>query len=199
MKSIHTKIWRLFRRPRNDRAGNAMLETAMILPILFGLSVGSLEVGMVLDRYLQMEKIARSSANMYSRGVDLQQPGVKALLIEAADGIPLVDDSSGTAAMYLSRISVASAGVNEGFPVVRERVVLGNAELGSSHIASPVADAGGHVADYENQAAARATLPDGVVLTGTQELFVAEILHRPSDLKIAGFIKTQQLYRAAFF
>ena len=89
-----------------------------------------MEIGFTLDRYLTMQRLTRSAANMLFRGVDFSGgPNLTLLLSSAPD---LDASSGGDTVIYLARID------NSGFgPEVTSRTEIGNPSIHPNTIGAP--------------------------------------------------------------
>ena len=108
-----------------------------MLPILVILALGLISTGQLLERYLNVVNLARNAGNMYSRNVDFEQPLNRDLLIRAATDMNM-SVNSGDGVVFLSKVSLATFGANDGLPIVDERFVIGNAGAGVSRVGTPL-------------------------------------------------------------
>ncbi len=155
------------------------------MPILLLLAFGTFSVSQLLERYLTVLQLVRNAGNMYSRSVDFSSPQNRQLLLEASNGLSMTVNG-GDAVVYFSTVEVADAGANSGQPVVTHRVVVGNASLESSGIASPaVVLPSGQVSDYENDPTAVAAVASTLTLVSGDLAYVVEAFHTPTDIPIA--------------
>lgn len=137
-------------RARNagKRRGNALIEFALALSLLLPLYVWMLVFGLDLRRMMQTGQVSRDAGHMYARGVDFSLPGNQDVLVRLAAGMNMTR-TGGSGVVILTRllkvgtqectdggIAVASC-TNLGKTVVTQRVVVGNASLKPSKVASP--------------------------------------------------------------
>jgi len=183
-------------RPRNDaRRGNAIVEFALLVPVLLILCLGALSAGITLDRYMTVQQLARNSAGIFARGFDFAITENKRLALASAGGLGITVDG-GDGVVYLSKIVVAPSGsANAGQAVVSEHYVIGDPALASSTIAAP--DPGiwpddtqplpnGFVRDYIEETSAVATVPTALSSLGSSDtVFIVEVYHKADSLLFA--------------
>ena len=187
-----------------DCGGNNLVEFALVLPILVILALGLTSTGQLLDRYLNILNLVRNAGNMYSRNVDFERVPNQELLLRAATDMNMTVNS-GNGVVLLSKVSLATFGVNDGLPIIEERFTIGNSGSGSSHAGTPatVDPVTGKVDDPENDPSAvvssslRSTFLD-MINAGSDRIFFAEVVHQPNDLflPLAG---GSGLYARVFF
>ena len=186
-----------------DCAANNLVEFALVLPILVILALGLISTGQLLERYLNVVNLARNAGNMYSRNVDFEQPLNRDLLIRAATDMNM-SVNSGDGVVFLSKVSLATFGANDGLPIVDERFVIGNAGAGVSRVGTPltVDPVTGEVDDPENDPDAvvpsslRTTFVD-MINAGADRVFFAEVIHQPKNLYLP--LGDAGLYTRVFF
>jgi hypothetical protein len=137
-------------RARNarKRRGNALIEFALALSLLLPLYVWMLVFGLDLRRMMQTSQVSRDAGHMYARGVDFSLPGNQDVLVRLAAGMNMTR-TGGSGVVILTRllkvgtqectdggVAVASC-TNLGKTVVTQRLVVGNASLKPSKVASP--------------------------------------------------------------
>ena len=105
-----------------DCGASSIVEVAFAAPLLIVLTLGTMEIGLTLDRYLTIQRLTRSAANMLFRGFDFSAgPNLSLLLSSAPD---LDASSGGDTVIYLARID------NSGFgPEVTSRTEIGNPSI----------------------------------------------------------------------
>ena len=198
--------------PRRDRRrGAALIEfvlvsTFFLIPLILGL----LSMGFALSRSLQVAEMTRDVGRMAVRGLDFSVPANQELIVGSAsrpnlppmalglgmqsNGGNVTGSTSGNGVLVLStltRISTTCGCSNSGQIVVAKRVVIGNNTLFTSAYGAPSASAissdTGAVADYANDATARASTFGSVVnLSSGEFAYVVEAKFRFPDLTIPG-------------
>lgn len=182
------------------RKGQALIEFALTMPILLLIAFGTLSASQLLERYLTVLQLVRNAGNMYSRSVDFSLLQNRQLLLTASNGLSMTLDG-GDGVLYLSRVEVADEGSNSGFPVVTNRVAIGNAAIALSTIAMPAAMLpNGNVIDYENDPLARAAIASSLTLAGNDVAYVVEVYHTPTDIPVVNaFFGEQRLTASAYY
>ena len=199
----------LRKRSGADCRGQALLEFALLLPLLALLSFGSITVGMIIDRYMAVRQLVRDAGNMYARNVDFSLVQNKQVLLLAATDMRITT-TGGQGVIYLSQVVKAPTGTsNAGKLVIAQRFVIGNSSIAQSAIGTPLSSIwpdrtnpqpNGDVHDYNNQPSAVATLPAVMsTITVNERIFVAEVFHPPTDLVFPGFFQPNLLYARAYF
>lgn len=185
---------------RRRRGGQALIEFALTLPILILFAFGTLSASQLLERYLTVLQLVRNAGNMYSRSVDFSIIQNRQLLLTASNGLSMTLNG-GDGIVYLSRVEVADSGSNSGFPVVTNRISIGNAALVLSRIAMPATVLpNGDVVDYENDPLARAAIASSLTLVGTDVAYVVEAYHTPTDIPMVdAFFGQQRLTATAYY
>ena len=177
-----------------------MIEFALTLPILILICFGTLSASQLLERYLTVLQLVRNAGNMYSRSVDFSLTQNRELLLTSSTGLSMTLNG-GDGVVYMSRVEVAGAGSNNGFPVVTNRVAVGQVSLASSRIATPTSVLpNGDVDDYENDPLARAMVAPSLTLAGGDIAYVVEAYHTPTDIPVVDlFFGQQRLTAAAYY
>lgn len=135
-------------RKRKGLRGNALIEFGLALSLLLPLYVWMLVFGLDLRRLMQTGQVSRDAGHMYARGVDFSLPGNQDVLVRLAAGMNMTR-TGGSGVVILTRllkigsqectdggVALASCS-NLGKTVVTQRVVVGNASLKPSKVASP--------------------------------------------------------------
>jgi hypothetical protein len=189
---------RLRRFAANNR-GNAMIELALAAPLLVTLGVGVSYVGLTLDRNLQIRQLANHAAAMATGGANLSASAVQQVLLRNADGLNF-QASGGDGIIYVSEIQLGTSGANNGVPVITHQYRIGRTAVAGSQVGSPAAlDANGHVSNFNTDTSARAALPTGMTLTAGQEIAIAEVFYRNTNLQAAGISKVALLRARAIY
>ncbi len=176
---------------RKRQRGNALIEFGLALALLLPLYVWMLVFGLDLRRMMQTGQVSRDAGHMYARGVDFSLIGNQEVLVRLAAGMNMTR-TGGAGVVILTRllkvgsqdcldggIAVASCS-NLGQTVVTQRLVVGNATLQPSKVASPPSallqsDGSIKPSDYLTQAGARASSFDSILLLASGETaYVAE-------------------------
>lgn len=182
------------------RKGQALIEFALTMPILLLIAFGTLSASQLLERHLTVLQLVRNAGNMYSRSVDFSLVQNRQLLLTSSNGLSMTLNG-GDGIVYLSRVEVADSGSNNGFPVVTNRVAIGNASLLLSRIAMPATIlANGDVDDYQNDPLARAVISPNRTLVGNDIAYVVEAYHTPTDIPMVdSFFGQQRLTATAYY
>lgn len=181
------------------RRGSFLVEFAIAASLLVLLSCGVFAVGINLDRYLAVMHLAQFASDVYRSSAHLDQAAVKQVLLKGTTGLGITA-AGGQGVVYLSQISLASAGSNNGFPVITHRIVLGNAALEASSLGTPLTvDAQGHVSDYESDTSARAALPTGVTVVDGQTLYAVEVVESGTETAFEGWLAVSRMRAKSFF
>lgn len=138
------------RNRKKREGGNALLESTLCFIFLVPLMVGSVGIGMSLNRAIQANQVTRSAGHMYARGLNFAVTGNKLLLIRMAQGLNL-QLTGGDGVVYLTRTlkvgdaECAAGGVsltdctNRGQTVITGRIAFGNTSLRTSSYGNPAA------------------------------------------------------------
>ena len=178
--------------PQDARRGTAVMEFALVMPIMLIVSFLALGGGLMVTRYLSVIQLARNAGNMLSRDTDFAVVQNKQLLLMAANNLNM-SVSGGQGVAYLSTVVKAPSGTaNAGQLVVAQRFVIGNESLASSRVGTPSSaiwpdpansQSNGDVADYDDEASAVAALPNPLgSLPEGETVFVAEVFYVPNDM-----------------
>lgn len=136
------------RNRKKREGGNAILESTLCFIFLVPLLVGSVGIGMSLNRAIQANQVTRSAGHMYARGLNFAQAGNQQLLVRMATGLNL-QLTGGDGVVYLTRaVKIGDAqclagGVdisqcsNRGQTVITGRIIFGNSSLRTSSYGSP--------------------------------------------------------------
>jgi hypothetical protein len=190
--------------------GSAVIEMALILPLLLLIIFGALTGGMALERYLSVLQVVRYAGSMYARGTDFSVQSNKGLLLMGAGSLGITA-TGGDGVIYLSAVVKAAPSTrNANQLVVAERFVIGDASFASSRIGSPSASIwpdttkplpNGQVHDFENESSARASLPAAFGnIDLNQRVYVVEVYNSMSG--IGGWMNLfgiNRVYSRAFF
>lgn len=179
------------RTSRRSSRGNSLIEFALAFALLLPLYVWMLVFGLDLRRMMQTSQVSRDAGHMYARGVDFSLPGNQDVLVRLAAGMNMTR-TGGAGVVILTRllkvgeqecldggIAVGSCS-NLGQTVVTQRIVVGNASLKPSLVASPpdaLLKPDGSIipADYLTKTDARAAGFDSIlVLANGETAYVAE-------------------------
>ncbi|MEJ5366719.1 MAG: hypothetical protein WHT08_00275 [Bryobacteraceae bacterium] len=173
------------------RRGNALIEFALAFALLMPLYVWMLVFGLDLRRMMQTGQVSRDAGHMFARGVDFSLPGNQDVLVRLAAGMNMTRTGGSGVVILTKLLKVGpqdcvdggySAGScsNQGQTVVTQRIVVGNAGLGQSRVASPTpgllqSDGTIRPSDYLMNAGARASGFDAILnLAEGETAYVAE-------------------------
>lgn len=127
------------------------------------LVIGVVLVSNSASRNDHANQVSRDVASMYAQGLDFANTANQDIALKVAEGLGM-DIRGGRGVLILSRIRVVHASdcpghcANEGFAVITQRYVIGNATLRASSFGTPAhLDPGtGNVKDWANDVTARA-------------------------------------------
>ena len=147
------------RRKKVQQCGSTLLEFAIVVPCLVTLFFGTVGLGIMMGRYIQVEQMARDIAHMYSDGVDFTQTTPQNIVVQQLGAGTGMTTTGGDGVVILSQVQTVyasdctAAGVspctNQGLPVFTQRIVVGNSSLKNSVFGTPSAailDANGNIA-----------------------------------------------------
>jgi hypothetical protein len=176
---------------RKRRRGSSLIEFALAMSLLAPLYVWMLVFGLDLRRMMQTSQVSRDAGHMYARGVDFSLPGNQDVLVRLAAGMNMTR-TGGAGVVILTRllkvgsqectdggVAIASCS-NLGQTVVTQRIVVGNASMKPSLVASPpgsLLQSDGSItpADYLTKAGARAPSFSSILaLADGETAYVAE-------------------------
>lgn len=136
------------RNRKRSQGGNAILESTLCFIFLVPLMVGSVGIGMSLNRAIQANQVTRSAGHMYARGLNFAITGNKQLLVRMATGLNL-QLTGGDGVVYLTRavkigdqqcldggVTLAQCS-NRGQTVITSRIAFGNLTLRNSSYGNP--------------------------------------------------------------
>ena len=157
------------RNRKKSQGGNAILEGTLCFIFLVPLLVGSVGLGMSLNRSIQANQVTRSACHMYARGLNFTVAGNQQLLVRMATGLNL-QITGGDGIVYLTRavkigdqqcldggVSLSECS-NRGQTVITGRIKFGNTSLCTSSYGNPAStyfNSSGNAAevDYLKQSA----------------------------------------------
>jgi len=186
-------------------SGQSLLEFAMILPLVLGLSLGVVEVGYALLDQHVVTKLAREGSNLISRNTTMAATGAVMLSMSTR---PVDFSPGGGSKLILSVLKMGAAGTpNACCPILYQRYEVGNLAKASTltSAASPTAFSG---PDYtapnaDNNTSLRVTggIPLNLITVGNfvyiTEIWTRHPLITPFDR--FGVIVPQFLYSIAYF
>ncbi len=189
-------------RRRRRAAGQTLAEVAIVLPLLFLMMFGLLELGWAMYQSNVMRGYVREASNIISRNGTIEDAEVGVIAAAAAGGPVDVGPESENSTLILSVITLASTGDNAGRPVIIQRHAIGRLDE-QSVLGDPPASAFGRAPDYNaldpaDDGRLVATLPEGYTLPAGQSLFVTEIYTRRERIVDIGELP-DVLYASAFF
>ena len=187
---------------RRRRAGQTLAEVAIVLPLLFLLMFGLVELGWAIYQSNVMRGYVREASNIISRNGTIEDAEVGVIAAAAAGGPVEIGPEAESSTMILSVVTLASTGDNRGQPIIIQRHAIGGLDE-QSVLGDPPASAFGRAPDYNaldpsDDGRLLATLPDGYTLQAGQSLFVTEIYTRRERIIDVGELP-DVLYASAFF
>ncbi len=198
---------------RRGQRGNELIEFALVASFLLPLLFGTVVVGLNLSRSIQVTQVSRDAGHMYSRGVDFSDAGNKALIERLAQGLN-IRVTGGTGVVILSTImfvgdaQCTAAGLsgtactNRYFPVITNRLVIGNSSARASSFGTPNSSliaADGDVSNYLTNTSTRADGFGSVLsLQAGETAYVSEVYVPSSDFGLPGYETTGVYSRTVF-
>jgi hypothetical protein len=138
-------------RRRGRQRGSNIMEFALLSIFLFPLFMGTITTGMGLGKMIQTAQISRDAGHMFVRLVDFSLPANQDLIVRLANGMNMTR-TGGNGTVVLTQVLMIgddecnAAGLsgtncaNRYYPVITQRLVIGNPSLYSSSIGSPSAN-----------------------------------------------------------
>jgi hypothetical protein len=176
-----------------DDCGSAIIELALSLPVAILLMFGVVTGGLILDRYMTVNQLARTGASVFSRGTDFSVTANKNLLLLGSDVLGMTANS-GSGVMYLTRVQQGLPGTtNADKLVIAERHIIGDPQFHTSSVGTPnnqiwpdpnEPTPNGLVDDRNNQQSAIAIVPAGLgTLPLGESMFIVEVYHSDNNLR----------------
>ncbi len=146
-------------RARANTSVHTVLCAIFIVPLAFGIYLAT----GTNRRSAYANQVSHDLASMYAQGVDFSQLGNQRIAMRLLDG------RDRESVLILTKIQVVTAAdcgtasggdcANSGYPVIVQRIVIGDAGLHSSTLGSPpgIDHAGGAVSSWATDASARVT------------------------------------------
>lgn len=152
-----------------------VLSAVFLVPLAIGiyLSTGTNRLS------LHANQVSHDLASMYAQGVDFSQPANRSIALR------LLDSHDGKTVLIFTRIRNVGAAdcgaapggqcANNGYPVIVQRIVIGDSELHASTFGSPLSVdlATGNVLNWATDASARVT-DSSVSLKSGESAYAAE-------------------------
>ncbi|MFB3777599.1 MAG: TadE family protein [Bryobacteraceae bacterium] len=198
---------------RRRQRGTELIEFALVATFLLPLLFGTVVMGLNLHRSIQVTQLSRDSGHMYSRSVDFSDPANQAILVRLAQGLG-IQSAGGSGVVILSTVTYigtaqcAAAGLSSGactnlnYPVITNRIVIGNASARSSAFGTPnpeLIGSKGDVSNYLTNTSARADGFSSVLAMQPGDLaYVSEVYVPSSDYGMPGFEMTGVYCRTVF-
>jgi hypothetical protein len=187
---------------RRHRAGQTLAEVAIVLPLLFLMIFGLIELGWAIYQSNTMRGYVREASNIISRSGTIEDAEMGVIAAAAVGGPVEIGRDSETSKLILSVVTQAATGDNVGQPIIIQRREIGRLDE-ESVLGDPPASAFGPAPDYNaldpsEDGRLVATLPEGYTLQAGQSLFVTEIYTRRERIIDVGELP-DVLYASAFF
>ena len=198
---------------RRRQRGNELIEFALVTTLLLPLLFGTVVIGLNLGRSIQVTQVSRDAGHMYSRSVDFSEPANQALIERLAQGLD-IHVTGGGGVVILSTVTfigdnecdaaglVGGACTNRDYPVMIQRIVVGNSAARSSAFGTPnpeLLDSKGNVANYMTNTSARADGFMSVLALQPGDLaYVSEVFAPSSDFGMPGYETTGVYCRTVF-
>jgi hypothetical protein len=209
---------------RRNQSGSSLLEFALFSIFLVPLFMGTVTTGVSLGKSIQVSQVARDAGHMFVRQVDFSLPSNKDIIVRLSRGLNMtVDGGNGT--VVLSQVLMIgpsecnAAGLTEAdctnihYPVITQRIVIGNSGLYTSVIGNPSADLINNdgtidVDDYLTNTSCRAsTLSTGgpnptsgqLTLQNSERTFIAEAFFSIPELSFLNHNNPVNVYARNYF
>ena len=198
---------------RRRQRGNELIEFALVATLLLPLLFGTVVVGLNLGRSIQVTQVSRDAGHMYARNVDFSAPANQALIERLAQGLD-IHATGGSGVVILSTVTFigqaqcTAAGLSSGacanlnYPVIINRIVIGNSSARSSAFGAPnpeLIDGSGNVDDYMTNTSARADGFNSVLALQPGDLaYVSEVFASSSSYGMPGYQTTGVYCRTVF-
>jgi Flp pilus assembly protein TadG len=131
--------------PKHSQRGANLLEFGLVSVVLIPLIFGAISLGMRLGTHIQTTQLARDACHMYARGLDFSKPANQDVLYTLGHSFGL-GNGTGNAVVVLSQVrkvypadcaTIRGGCGNRDRHVVTHRIVLGDARLSASRLATP--------------------------------------------------------------
>jgi hypothetical protein len=191
--------------------GNAMLEFGIVAPFLIIALFGTISLGVMLGRTIQVNSVCRDLAHMYVDGVDFTRAQSQNIVVQLGQGTGMTANG-GNGVVIFSRVMTVyqadcdAAGFsgtcgNLGQCVFTQRVVVGNSALRASNFGAPNAgllDAAGNISNsaylQNTDSTTRTTGLDTLLIAAGQPtlipqgnfVWVTEVFYQAPDLSFLG-------------
>jgi Flp pilus assembly protein TadG len=218
--SVKYKVPISIKREKNQR-GNNLLEFALLSLFLVPAFFGTVSTGMALGKAIQTSQVARDAGHMYVRQVDFSMTQNKNLIVRLANGMGMTL-TGGNGVVILTQVLMVGAAectaaglsdaqcVNKNWPVITQRLTVGNTGLYTSSIGNPNSNLIGSdgtitPTNYLRESSCRAqTLSQGtavglLTLQNAERTYVSEAFFRAPELAFLRRGQTLNLYSRNYF
>jgi hypothetical protein len=198
---------------RRRQRGNELIEFALVATFLLPLLFGTVVVGLNLGRSIQVTQVSRDAGHMYSREVDFSDPANQAIIERLAQGLN-IHTTGGTGVVILSTIEFigtaqcSAAGLTTGqctnlnYPVITNRIVIGNAGARASSFGTPnpeLIGSNGNVSNFLTNTSARANGFGTVLAMQAGDVaYLSEVYVPSSDYGLPGYQTTGVYCKTVF-
>jgi Flp pilus assembly pilin Flp len=176
-----------FRKPYKDERGVAAIEFALVLPVLVGLFIGSLEVTFKIWSTQKAEKLSVTLADVIAQSQEVTTDDMESL-ISSVDKImePFPFGNDGT--VFISSVYVPQAEEGED---PEDPIINWQRKFPPSGGLNEVSKIGAQ--------GATATLPTGFTLNERENVIVAEVFYRYTPIAPGVLFDIDIVYRRSFF
>ncbi len=207
-----------------NETGSSLLEFALFSIFLIPLFMGTITTGVSLGKSIQVSQVARDAGHMFVRQVDFSQTTNKDIIVRLSKGLNMTI-AGGNGTVVLSQVLMigpnectaaslsAAQCTNMNFPVITQRIVIGNTGLYTSAIGNPQSgiinsDGTIDVDDYLKNSSCRAnTLSTGgpspsigqLTLQNAERTFIAEAYFSVPELSFLNRSIPVNLYARNYF
>jgi hypothetical protein len=197
-------VTRIVRCAFRDTGGQSLIEAALVIPVVFFITIGITELGVALRNQLTVSALAREGSNLISRDVSLAQAAT--VMRTMASGPIDLDDNTKIV------LSVVKRGASENTANYDTLVLYQRFEFGSGSGVSRLRTRGsgsfGTAPEYEaqdsdNDVSLQITnAPSGIVTSIGGLVYVTEVItvHTPfTPIRNFGVSIPTELYSIAYF
>ena len=173
--------------PPKATRGSGPVQVVLAAVFLIPLAVGVLLVSNNSQSSVRADQVSRDLASMYSQGVDFSRPANQSIALQLLDST-----MNGQGLIILTRMravgehdceSIGTDCVNAGYPVITQRIVIGDPSLRASSLGTPhsVDHNTGEVLNWARDASARVMDPDISLKPGESAVAAETYLTAPAS------------------
>jgi len=184
-------------------SGQALVEFALMLPLLSLILLGIIEISFALYNQNTIVRLAREGSNLISRDTTLQDAATAMTSIATSP----VDFTTNKSELIFSVIHQGTTGANAGKPILYQRLIIGSLSASSVLTTAGNGSYGGppnyFAVNADNDVNLQITnLPPNVVLQNNGYIFLTEVYNSYTPISPFhnfGFQMPGNLYASAYF